>query len=545
MKKKLNMMRISILLLALTLTSPSAYSQEINDSIFKMSISLDSARSKYDDFAKMTKNKYREFRLKCNQEYAEFMRKAWKEYGAEPPLESPKIEKIKVIPTIDPDSKITTNAIAVNEVLPAEVRTEQPQPICEIPEEMPFISNEIPAFQSDLEFKAEEIKSIDNIVNQEGKKLNFSIRKSYQWIEFDYYGTHCSVRLSKGCLFKLPDCEPNTIADAWLKLSESRYSNAINDCLRIRKLGKLCDWGYLLLLKALADEFCGKDTNESALLTGYLYCQSGYKMRLATVDDRLYMLFGTKERLYNKSSGYIINGAYYYPIRDKKEPYMSFCDVAFPKEEEMSLLVWDSPNLQLLDSESRIIKSKRYPELQAETKVNKNLVDFYNDYPESESANNFMTRWSRIANTELSQIVKDALYPNIKKEIEGKTKYEAVSRILNFVQTGFVYKLDDEVWGRDRIFFADESLYYPYCDCEDRSILFSRLVRDLVGLPVVLVYYPGHLYTAVHFDETVIGDYIQLDGKNFTVCDPTFISAGIGRTMRGMNNSGATVILLE
>lgn len=544
------MKKIGIFLIINLFAVSNINSQEINDSIlnskFKMSSSLDSAKAKYDVFVEQTKNRYREFRLKCNQEYAEFMRKAWKEYGAEPPLEKPKMNKLKVVPKIDPSKKITTNSIAVNTVLTPEKRVEQPQPICEIPEEMPFVSNEIPTFHTEIDFKATEIKSIDNLVNQDGKKLNFSIKKSYQWLEFDYYGTHCKVRLSKHCLFNLKDCEPNTIADAWLKLSESKYSNAIRDCLSIRRIGKLCDWGYLLLLKALSDELCGKDTNESAMLTAYLYCQSGYKMRLGTSDNKLYMMFGTKDRLYNKSSAYIIDGVYYYMIREADVKYMSFCDVKFPNEEELSLLVWDSPNLELIDSEKRLIQSRLYPELKAETKVNKNLVDFYNDYPESESNNNFMTRWAMYANTELSQTAKELLYPNIKKEIEGKSQFEAVSKILNFVQTGFVYKLDDEVWGRDRIFFADESLYYPYCDCEDRSILFSRIVRDLVGLQVVLVYYPGHLYTAVHFDDPIPGDYIQLDGKNFTVCDPTFIyGAPVGMTAQGMNNSGATVVLLE
>ena len=40
---------------------------------------------------------------------------------------------------------------------------------------------------------------------------------------------------------------------------------------------------------------------------------------------------------------------------------------------------------------------------------------------------------------------------------------------------------------------------------EDRSILLSRLVRDLLALKVVLVYYPGHLATAIHFSNDVRG----------------------------------------
>ena len=95
------------------------------------------------------------------------------------------------------------------------------------------------------------------------------------------------------------------------------------------------------------------------------------------------------------------------------------------------------------------------------------------------------------------------------------------------------------------LFFAEESLFYPYCDCEDRSILFSRLVRDLLGLKVLLVYYPGHLATAVHFTESVTGDYISLDNQKYVVCDPTYIGAPVGATMPDMDNESAKVILLK
>ena len=86
--------------------------------------------------------------------------------------------------------------------------------------------------------------------------------------------------------------------------------------------------------------------------------------------------------------------------------------------------------------------------------------------------------------------------------------------------------------------------YYPYCDCEDRSILFSRLVRDLMGLDVVLIYYPGHLATAVKFSSEVKGDYITYQGDRYTVCDPTYINAPVGMTMPDMDNASAFVVVL-
>ena len=149
------------------------------------------------------------------------------------------------------------------------------------------------------------------------------------------------------------------------------------------------------------------------------------------------------------------------------------------------------------------------------------------------------------ANKPLDSVAKDELYPAIREKLKGLSQKEAMERLLNWVQTAFVYEYDDKVWGDDRAFFPEETLYYPYCDCEDRSILLSRLVRDLLGLKAILIYYPGHLAMAVGFTEDVKGDYILLQGKKYVVCDPTYIGAPVGVTMEGMDNEKAKVILLE
>ena len=70
-------------------------------------------------------------------------------------------------------------------------------------------------------------------------------------------------------------------------------------------------------------------------------------------------------------------------------------------------------------------------------------------------------------------------------------------------------------------------------------------MRDILGLKVILVYYPGHLATAVRFDDVTNGDYITIGNDRYTICDPTYIGAPIGRTMPGMDNQAAKVILLE
>jgi len=132
-----------------------------------------------------------------------------------------------------------------------------------------------------------------------------------------------------------------------------------------------------------------------------------------------------------------------------------------------------------------------------------------------------MTKWTIYASTPISESVKKQLYPALRSKIAGKTETEAANILIGFVQTAFEYQLDEVVWGQDRPFFPEETLFYPFSDCEDRAALFSNLIRDLLGLDTVLLYYPGHLAMAVRFNSKVEGKTLLIDGNEYTYCEPT------------------------
>ena len=90
--------------------------------------------------------------------------------------------------------------------------------------------------------------------------------------------------------------------------------------------------------------------------------------------------------------------------------------------------------------------------------------------------------------------------------------------------------------------FPEETLYYPYSDCEDRSILFAWLVHNLLGMDVVGLDYPGHVATAVRFKGKVAGDAVMYNGKRYMVTDPTYINASAGMTMPNFKKNKPGVI---
>lgn len=467
-----------------------------------------SLEREYSSFKNAKNKEFENFRNRINEEYASFVKKAWKEFntikGIPVPEEDKPIPPV-VYPEEDRDTPIKDNPKPFEEIIPVVKPEPQPQPVIPI--------------------KEAPTPSVD------------------KYYRFKFFNTDLKVRLDDKHRFILPDCSEGEIAKAWEILSGTEYNNVIIDCLNIRSQNKLCDWAYLLMLRDLSSSFFRKHCNESVLLTAYLYCQSGYKMRLANGNNTLYLLYASNHLIYNKNY-WEIEGEKYYPL-ELTPNQLYICQATYPEERPLSLHIDMEQKFAINTSEQRLLQSRNVGGVKVIVSTNKNLIEFFNSYPTSMINEDFGTRWAMYANTPLSEQAKASLYLPLKNAIEGKNSIDAVNCLLNFVQTAFVYEYDDKVWGDDRAFFADETLYYPYCDCEDRSILFSRLVRDLMNLKVVLIYYPGHLATAVNFEENVTGDYIALGKDKYIICDPTYIGAPVGVTMPNMDNGKAKVILLE
>lgn len=118
---------------------------------------------------------------------------------------------------------------------------------------------------------------------------------------------------------------------------------------------------------------------------------------------------------------------------------------------------------------------------------------------------------------------------DLKRYIDGKHSSVAINFVLNFVQKAFVYEVDQEQFGREKVMFAEETLYYKKSDCEDRAILFSYLVKELFGISVIGVKYSDHMTTALYIP--MKGDSVQANRRRFVIADPTYINANVGQSM--------------
>ena len=533
-------MRKGIVLGIMLCALPMMMAQQSAFDKFKQqqSAQFDQAKAKqqeeFNQFTEEQQAEFDAFRKRINEEYADFMRKTWESFPvheAEKPVKEkevppvvyeepkpepapapkPKEEEEKPLPREDiqpittPKPTIEPKPIAIP-VKPVVVVVPQPEPT---PEPI-----------APVQPKVEE----------------------YKKVSIGYYGSIVTIGFPTNDNLKLRELKENAIADAWDQLSDSRYDITIKSALDARKSNNLCDWAYMKMLQAVTEKQYGK-TNEAVLAQAFLMTQSGYRIRLGMCEGKLYMLVASQYDIFNMRY-FTLDGTKFYNVNaGDKSMSMQITKANYGKEKALSLQLNSLPKLGNDPTPKRTLTSKKGVTTSAS--VNKNMIDFFNSYPQAYFNGNVGTHWASYANTPIEKSIKDMLYPPLKKTISGMSEKDAVGILLNWVQTAFVYEYDDKVWGRDRAFFAQETLYYPYCDCEDRAILFSRLVRDLVGLDVVLLNYPGHLAAAVAFNDNVNGDYLTYKNRKYVVCDPTYINAGVGKTMPGMNNQEAQVIALK
>lgn len=511
------MKKLTFTLLALLFTVAAA--AQVDDDMKKEAKNAkEKAMDEFDRFVQQANDEFEDFRQKANAEYAKFMEEAWTFYNVMDAEEPPMQPKPTTI-TFEHEAVVTNSKIEYDEI---EASPSERLPKTRLP--LGSTSNESLVLSGQPE-------PLDPIMT------TFDADASMQSLSL--YGSPIKVRVEPKpkSPIKLKNVSEKSVARMWKKLSCSYYDNIVAECLRQRKACNLCDWAYVKLAEEMAGKYFGKGTNEAVVLQMYILVQSGYQMRIAKVEDQLTLLIGSDERIYHYKYT-VMDGIHYYIIdKSLQDKSMLVFDRAFPQEKSLSLAMVQ-PKFSLDRTEKQTFSAQHYPEIEVTIETNKNLMAFYDDYPVS-------SQWNYYSYASLSECVKRDLYPVLQKAIEGKTEVEAVDMLLNFVQTGFGYSSDMDQFGYERPLYPDETFYYPYCDCEDRSILFSCLVRELVGLDVVLLSYPAHVTTAVHFNEPVKGDYLMVDGEKYMICEPTWLSgAPVGRCANQYKDKNPKVMRL-
>ena len=466
----------------------------------------------YQSFKNRAEAEYMSFQDSINKEFVSHIAKAWKEYSVfvgEEPKDKP---KPKILPVAEPNDKpqekieIDVETVVKNETIPT------PEPSVED--------------EKEIEIKSEPIPT--------KKNSNISIDFFNSNIPIENHNVFHDIKLS--------DTDEKSVAALWEKLASDNYSNLAYQIKNIARERNLNDYASYLLIVQTAQTMLPNQPNEQVVYTVFMLNQLGFKAKIAKCNTELLCLLAIKQMVYKRS--YLSSGNdKYYLFAAKPNEIKDYTTIytynSLMKNCENSInlnlykpMIWDN------EGKDVFIETECAPNGIIVVKINMKDIDFYNDYPHTEM--------QVYANAEMPDALNKDLLGALGHYINsGVSELEAVNYLLDFIYSACEYKTDGEQFGYEKPMFCEETIYYPYSDCEDNSILFSYLVRKLLGLDVVLLDYPGHIATAVKFTEEVGGSYLQLEDGKYVVCDPTYFGASAGMSMPQYQNVKLSVIELN
>ncbi len=455
----------------------------------------------FNAFANQNQQQFNRFADSINRQFAEAMVANMKTFsGEQPKVRDPKPKPVK-LPEVKKDD--------VPELPIPEPQKSMPEPQQSEPQPMP---------------KEETPSKVEKPVNLPSEQLNK--------MDFKMFGEDIQL-YRKPFPESIAGITAKEVSNFWIQLSECDYEPMLETCRDARTNRGFNDWAVYQLALELARQTYPLQHNEQAVMAVFLLNQLGIEAKVGFGNAHLFCLLAVEQQLYGLSFADIADNRYYIFEIDPKfinrEGTFSFrtYDVPFPK-----------PTHGLDMNIPRPLKSSEFPNIiDSAINISTNMIELFGTYPQVEIA--------VYANAHPSTMFCQSVEQVFKPYLETQTIFEAVSFLLSYLQYGFDYATDEEQFGYEKPFFCEENFYYPYNDCEDRSVLLAFLVRHLLHLDVVLVDYPGHIATAVHFPTDVKGESVMHDGKRYVICDPTYIGASIGTEMPGFTAADRTVVPLE
>jgi len=444
------------------------------------------AQSDFEAWQKSQNEQFESFKSKEDAAFYEFLQENWSDFSAF------KGEKLYQTPKPEIIPKAETKKLAEPETAaPAQVQT----------------------------FEVEAAEKDENIY--------FAVDKSKPIIEINYYGLPMDYNYAADIEIDLSKLNEETIANFWMKASNSDYETFLEQLQTQKKKMNLNDWGYCLLVDKIGQEISKGDKKLNQLFNWFVLLKSGYDSKIGYNENDVYILLPSANKLYGVSYIIVDEQRYYAVSFSEQKPLeiaISTYEGSYPDAEDLlDMSVGTTPKIKTAIVEKQLNFSYNGQDYTIPVKYDANAAEFFRNYPQTDLDVYFQAPLSDLAMSTLSE----GFSPILKQQSEP----EAVNILLRFVQTAFQYQTDDEQFGREKSFFADEVLFYPASDCEDRSILFSYLVRKILNLNVVGLDYPGHIAAAVNLKTELNGDYILHNQTKYIISDPTYINANLGMTM--------------
>lgn len=499
-------MKRNLIIMILLSCCLGLYAQNTTEIIKKREAELKVQKEQQKKAIKGYKTDFQKYTIEEDREFSEFLKKRWSEFQVLSGKEIPDGSKPIIPPAFIPDTFID-RAEPINIVVDSELL---------------LIDN------------SELIPSTRIAIPSKPTPKNTIIREAI--VEFDFFGSDIILAMDIALISGFEKA-PSEIAFSkyWTKAARADYPYVINQLIKYSNMMKLNDWAYYMLVDKLSNQIYPDDNNSKELLTWFILVKSGYNAKIGYNAHDISLMLACKQQIFRYS--YIsLNGVNYFLPKSLNSTLYTYEKDFGGSDKLFNLNLIESPNLGSETKTRNLSFNYQGKNHSLAFSFEPSLIAFYHAYP----AVDFTTYF----NASVSELTQESIVSQLKPILDNKSELEQVEILLTFIQQAFPYQTDEEQFGREKYFFVEDIFSYPYSDCEDRSVLFTCLVKSLVGLKTLGVKSPGHMFTAVELEDTH-GDYVDYNGGKYTVCDPTYMGASVGFGMPDAMKADISLIQVE
>lgn len=518
------------------------------------------ANSEYEQWLRKTQDTFQEYKDKRDKEFTSFLKQQWKEMYIQPEVKkdtTPKPTKVPVIKsTTKPDvivkdkpvivhvpkfEPVTIKQVETKSVVTTpkvELKTEvSPAPEetiskAEIKTNKKAVEIVIPeSFDKHFpEVKIEKVPEVDNselaVIPPSVKIESVKTLPPGRVVKVSFFGSDLKFSYDPKMQKRISGrIDKNMISNFWSNLSQTDYELLQKQFDEQRKPLSLNDWGYVLLVNKVAKAIFPREEDAASMFTWFFLVKAGYMARIAYDDQHVHLLLPSKQVI--KQSHFTFSGVNYYPLNldngtAVKTSRVKTYDGQYPgADSRLNMQVSQAINTGRESSVKTLNFTYGRKKYDVKVDYDRNTVNFFNTYPAMDYDTYFLSN--------VNEQTGHPLLVQLGKIIDGKSEEEAVNILMRFTQTAFQYKDDTSQFGTENYLFPEETLHYTYSDCEDRVFMFAWLVKNLTGLKVVGLKYPGHFSAAVKFNEKVSGQSVSYQGGQYMITEPTYKGGRVGQ----------------
>lgn len=471
-------------------------------------------RQQQQQASKDLKKEFQAYKEKQDGEFADFLKAQWREFETfqgKVRIKEPKPRQMPVVAPAAPVQPVVKPSAPVP-VAPAPVPDVQVAPA---PVPLPAVTPVVVAPPAVMPPPPPQPKPVPVAANT---------------LELAFYGNPVSFEFDpQWKTYRMPGAvKPEVMSEFWTMMSGSKYEPTIRAVNDARYKLQLDDWGYVTLWRDVVQALQPERKAEQNMLLWYFLIKSGYDVRLGYSGSDVYLFVAVKQQVYSTKFTAVGKQTYYAVLAaDRGNSIRSFYtyDAAYPgKLNALDIHSASTGFTKPVTAQRALTFDYKGETIKLNVSYDRRLVEYMGTFPQSEFPLYF--------DTDGSSLVRHGLIVELRKHTATMSEEEAVNFLLTFVQKAFPYKTDEDQFGYEKYFFVEESLFYPYNDCEDRSVMFAWLVHELLGMKAVGLLYPGHMTTAVLLKQ-VRSDFstVEYQGNRYVIADPTYIGASVGMAM--------------